>query len=133
MTRAGSRPADGVWAAQPGLGHPTLQLMEDEGLMRQRGERGRRRFHVTEGGPGGRHHGPGAARTTRRATGRSSATTDVFQWSEPRSEIFGIMRSALRQRFEGGPATWQRGPLAGAQRRPSASFYAILADDDTHE
>jgi len=40
----------GVWRPSPGSVYPTLQLLEDEGLIRSEETEGRRVFHLTDAG-----------------------------------------------------------------------------------
>jgi DNA-binding PadR family transcriptional regulator len=40
----------GVWRPSPGSIYPTLQALEDEGLIRSNGEAGKRTFELTEAG-----------------------------------------------------------------------------------
>lgn len=41
---------DGAWKPSPGSVYPTLQQLQDEGLVREQGEGGRRQFELTDEG-----------------------------------------------------------------------------------
>ena len=64
----------GAWKPSPGSVYPTLQLLEDEGLITSASEGGKKLFSLTEAGPhggrgrarGARGRRPGAASTGRR-------------------------------------------------------------------
>jgi DNA-binding PadR family transcriptional regulator len=44
------RRSNGAWKASPGSVYPTLQQLEDEGLVRAQEQEGRRVYHLTEEG-----------------------------------------------------------------------------------
>jgi DNA-binding PadR family transcriptional regulator len=45
-----ARRSRGAWKPSPGSVYPTLQQLQDEGLISERGEGGRRRFELTDDG-----------------------------------------------------------------------------------
>jgi DNA-binding PadR family transcriptional regulator len=45
-----ARRSGGAWKPSPGSVYPTLQQLQDEGLISERGEGGRRRFELTDEG-----------------------------------------------------------------------------------
>jgi DNA-binding PadR family transcriptional regulator len=50
MIRELSTRTNGLWRPSPGSIYPTLQALEDEGLIRSTGEDGKRTFEITEAG-----------------------------------------------------------------------------------
>ena len=60
---------EGVWRPSPGSVYPTLQLLEDEGLIGGTEEGGKRRFELTEEG----------------ATANAERGTETTPWEEVRA------------------------------------------------
>jgi DNA-binding PadR family transcriptional regulator len=56
----------GVWRPSPGSVYPTLQLLEDEGLIVGESTGGRRRFSLTEAGRAEAQSAEGAISRSRR-------------------------------------------------------------------
>ena len=69
----------GVWRPSPGSVYPTLQLLEDEGLIVSEAAGGRKRFTPDRGRPhrGARPARPGALGADRRRGRRELAATCV--------------------------------------------------------
>ena len=111
----------GVWRPSPGSVYPTLQLLEDEGLIasRQRGrpqavhaDRGR----PGRGGPGGRSEPPWSA----------FAAETINSWQDIREAAMGAM-NALRQVMRNGTDD-QRARAGEVLDEARRKLYAILAE-----
>lgn len=117
----------GVWKPSPGSVYPTLQQLEDEGLVRADEENGRRTFHLTdEGRRYVEEHSDELAATweTMSATGQDS-DDDV-------RPLIGQVAAAVWQVVATGTPDQQaraRDLLSEMRRR----LYGILADDDFDE
>ncbi len=114
----------GVWKPSPGSIYPTLQQLEDEGLVRAEEETGRRVFHLTDEGQayvdshGDEVSAPWAA--------MAAAPDDDEHDLRP---LIGQSVAALWQILATGSAEQQaraRDVLAEMRRR----LYGILADGD---
>jgi DNA-binding PadR family transcriptional regulator len=116
----------GVWRPSPGSVYPTLQLLEDEGLIAGQESEGRRRFTLTEAG---------RAEAERQGQGRApweqvTAGVAPAAWS---------LRDAIAQTAQ---AAWSVG-AAGSEAQQARALeilndarrrlYAILAADDQAE
>jgi len=112
----------GVWRPSPGSVYPTLQLLEDEGLITGEEGEGRRRFTLTDAGRAE------AERQGQRAPWEEvTAGVDPAAWS---------LRDAIAQAAQ---AAWSVG-AAGTEAQQSRALeilndarrrlYAILAEDD---
>jgi DNA-binding PadR family transcriptional regulator len=86
------RRSEGAWRASPGSVYPTLQQLEDEGLVRAvQAEGGRRVFELTD-------------------TGREEATrlsAGPAPWDEAAGSVGGDHRDLRDQAFQLLAATWQ--------------------------
>lgn len=110
----------GVWRPSPGSVYPTLQLLEDEGLIVSEESGGRRRFTLTDAG-----------RAEAEQAGESApwdlvGDETVENWHDLREAGFGAM-NALRQVMMTGNEDQRRRAvevIAEARRK----LYAILAD-----
>jgi DNA-binding PadR family transcriptional regulator len=112
----------GVWRPSPGSVYPTLQLLEDEGLIAGEEGEGRRRFTLTDAGRAE------AERQGQRAPWEEvTAGVDPAAWS---------LRDAIAQTAQ---AAWSVG-AAGTEAQQSRALeilndarrrlYAILAEGD---
>jgi len=109
----------GAWRPSPGSIYPTLQLLEDEGLITSEESGGRRRFTLTDAG--------------RAEAGQAEAPPwehigdeTVENWNDIRDASFGAM-NALRQVMMTGNDEQRRRAvevIAEAKRK----LYAILAE-----
>jgi DNA-binding PadR family transcriptional regulator len=112
---------NGVWKVSPGSVYPTLQLLEDEGLVVAEEAGGKRRFTLTE-------------------TGRSAAS-EASSGKPPWEEVAdGVDPGAFRLRQSVGPligAVLQIGQAGSAEQQAEATalldetrrrLYAILAE-----
>jgi DNA-binding PadR family transcriptional regulator len=118
------RRSDGAWRASPGSVYPTLQQLEDEGLVRAvEADGGRRVFELTD---------PGRDEAKRLAAGPAP-------WDEAAGAVGGDHRDLRDQAFQLLAATWQvsragdpthiaeaRGILRDARRK----LYLLLAGSE---
>lgn len=81
ITRLESR-TGGMWRPSAGSVYPTLQLLEDEGLIRGRDEDGKRVFELTDEG--------------RAAAGEASERVGRGPWGYPASGHHGELRQAMK-------------------------------------
>jgi DNA-binding PadR family transcriptional regulator len=112
----------GIWRPSPGSIYPTLQLLEDEGLIEAEESEGRKRFTLTEAGRAE------AERAATNAPWAEYADDTVSQAQDFREAAFGIM-NALRQVGFAGTDDQRRRALEvlnDTKRR----LYAILADGE---
>ncbi len=109
----------GVWRPSPGSVYPTLQLLEDEGLITSEESGGRKRFTLTDQGR------PEAAEAAENAPWRDFSEETVASGQDTREAIFGIMNALRQIGMSGDREHWQRAVavLNDTKRR----LYAILA------
>jgi DNA-binding PadR family transcriptional regulator len=110
----------GVWRPSPGSVYPTLQMLEDEGLIVSEESGGRRRFSLTDAG-----------RAEAEAAGEqvpwAEFTDDTFAtWHDVRDATFGAM-NALRQVMTSGTDE-QRQRAIEVIGEAKRKLYAILAE-----
>ncbi len=112
----------GVWSPSPGSVYPTLQLLEDEGLITSEESGGRKRFTLTDTG---RDEATAAAAD---APWNEFSDETVSTGQDTREAIFGIMNALRQLGFEGTPEQWQKAVevLTETKRK----LYAILADSE---
>jgi DNA-binding PadR family transcriptional regulator len=110
----------GVWRPSPGSIYPTLQLLEDEGLIVSEESGGRRRFTLTESG-----------RTEAEAVGQPApweqvGDETVENWHDLKDAAVGTMDALRQVMMTGTDEQRQRAVevIADARRK----LYAILAD-----
>lgn len=113
----------GAWTPSPGSIYPTLQMLEDEGLIRGEESEGKRRFTLTEAGVAAQEEKAG-----------EEAPWDAVRAEAPPEQIqlAGSMKKlhhAIRQVFHAGDEGQQRRvrELLDETRR---KIYAILAEED---
>jgi len=109
----------GVWRPSPGSVYPTLQLLEDEGLIVSEETGGRKRFTLTDAG---RTEAEQAGPTPWAQVGDEQ----VENWHDLKDASFGVM-NALRQVMMSGTDDQRRQAvevIADARRK----LYAILAE-----
>ena len=111
----------GVWSPSPGSVYPTLQLLEDEGLITSEESAGRKRFTLTEAGQ------PEATAAAADAPWNEFSEETVTSGQDTKDAIFGIMNALRQIGFEGTPEQWQR--AVGVLNETKRKLYAILADD----
>jgi len=113
----------GVWRPSPGSVYPTLQMLEDEGLIVSETNGGRRRFTLTDTG-----------RAEAERAGNSAPWEEfigdetVSSWHDLRDATFGAM-NALRQVMTTGTDE-QRQRAVDVIAEAKRKLYAILAESD---
>jgi len=110
----------GIWRPSPGSVYPTLQLLEDEGLIASESSEGRRRFALTEDGRAE------AERAADNAPWAEYADDTVSQAQDFREAGLGIM-NALRQVAFSGTDEQRRAALE-VLNETRRKLYAILAE-----
>jgi DNA-binding PadR family transcriptional regulator len=113
----------GIWRPSPGSIYPTLQLLEDEGLIVSEESGGRRRFTLTDTG-----------RTEAEAAGDAApwehiggGDENIENWHDIKDAGIGAM-NALRQVMMNGTDD-QRRRAVEVIVETKRKLYAILADD----
>src|SRR5215469_13729453 len=112
----------GVWRPSPGSVYPTLQLLEDEGLIVSEETEGRKRFTLTEAGQ------PEATAAAADAPWNEFSEETVSSGQDTKEAIFGIMNALRQIGFEGDREQWQRAVAILAETK--RKLYAILADNE---
>jgi len=117
------RRSGGAWRPSPGSVYPTLQLLEDEGLIvAEAVEGGRKRFSLTEAGQA-----------------EQAATEDRAPWEQigedvgstiidMKTAVHGIMQAMIEVMKAGTDEQRERAREVLAETR--RKLYAILAEDD---
>lgn len=111
----------GAWKPSPGSVYPTLQLLEDEGLIISASEGGKKLFTLTESGRGEAESGPEAPWEE---AGRGADWEGV---NEIRQAGFGLME-AFGQVWKTGSADQRKKALA-VINDARKKLYLILADE----
>lgn len=112
----------GIWRPSPGSVYPTLQMLEDEGLVTSEESGGRRRFTLTEEGRGQ------AAQAAEEAPWAEYAEERTSSWRDIQQAGFGAM-NALRQVMMTGTEE-QRTRAAAVLDEARRKLYAILAENE---
>ncbi|MBT3164819.1 helix-turn-helix transcriptional regulator [Streptomyces sp. Vc74B-19] len=112
----------GAWKPSPGSVYPTLQLLEDEGLIISESEGGKKLFSLTEAGRTAAEDGPEAPWE------EASRGVDWEALSEIRQAGFGLME-AFGQVWKTGSKE-QREKALGVINEARKKLYLILADED---
>ncbi|MDI3388122.1 PadR family transcriptional regulator [Streptomyces sp. B-S-A8] len=112
----------GAWKPSPGSVYPTLQLLEDEGLIASESEGGKKLFALTEAGTEAAAEGPEAPWED---AGRG---VDWETVNEIRQAGFGLME-AFGQVWKTGSAEQRQKALA-VVNEARKKLYLILADED---
>ncbi|WP_399938259.1 PadR family transcriptional regulator [Streptomyces sp. BBFR25] len=112
----------GAWKPSPGSVYPTLQLLEDEGLIASESEGGKKLFALTETGRTAAEEGPEAPWE------EASRGVDWEALNDVRQAGFGLME-AFGQVWKTGSKEQREKALAviGDARK---KLYLILADED---
>ncbi|MFI6702919.1 PadR family transcriptional regulator [Streptomyces sp. NPDC050509] len=111
----------GAWRPSPGSVYPTLQLLEDEGLITSRSEGGKKLFTLTEAGATEAESGPEAPWEE---AGRG---VDWESMNEIRQAGFGLME-AFGQVWKTGTPD-QREKALAVINESRKKLYLILADE----
>ncbi|GHE48109.1 hypothetical protein GCM10018785_17200 [Streptomyces longispororuber] len=112
----------GAWKPSPGSVYPTLQLLEDEGLIASASEGGKKLFSLTDSGRAAADEGPEAPWED---SGRGA---DWEALSEIRQAGFGLME-AFGQVWKTGSKE-QRDKALTVINDARKKLYLILADED---
>ncbi|MEU9559028.1 PadR family transcriptional regulator [Streptomyces fumanus] len=112
----------GAWKPSPGSVYPTLQLLEDEGLIASASEGGKKLFSLTEAGRTAAGEGPEAPWE------EASRGVDWEALSEIRQAGFGLME-AFGQVWKSGSKE-QREKALAVVNEARKKLYLILADED---
>ncbi|MCX4976198.1 MULTISPECIES: PadR family transcriptional regulator [unclassified Streptomyces] len=112
----------GAWKPSPGSVYPTLQLLEDEGLITSAAEGGKKLFSLTEAGRTAADEGPDAPWEE---AGRG---VDWETLHEIRQAGFGLME-AFGQVWKTGSKD-QRDKALAVINETRKKLYLILADED---
>ncbi|MFK8907831.1 PadR family transcriptional regulator [Streptomyces sp. YS-3] len=112
----------GAWKPSPGSVYPTLQMMEDEGLITNESEGGKKLFTLTDAG---RTEAESGSEAPWEEAGRG---VDWEGMNEIRQAGFGLME-AFGQVWKTGTAE-QRKKALGVINDARKKLYLILADED---
>jgi DNA-binding PadR family transcriptional regulator len=111
----------GAWRPSPGSVYPTLQLLEDEGLIASATEGGKKLFSLTESGRSAAEEGPDAPWE------EASRGVDWEALGEIRQAGFGLME-AFGQVWKTGTKE-QRDKALAVINDARKKLYLILADE----
>jgi DNA-binding PadR family transcriptional regulator len=112
----------GAWKPSPGSVYPTLQLLEDEGLIASESGGGKKLFSLTEAGRTAAEEGPEAPWE------EASRGVDWEALNDIRQAGFGLME-AFGQVWKTGSAE-QREKALAVINEARKKLYLILADED---
>jgi DNA-binding PadR family transcriptional regulator len=112
----------GIWRPSPGSVYPTLQMLEDEGLIEAEATGGRKRFTLTEAGR------PEAAAAAQTPPWQAFTDDNVSQAQDFRDAAVGIMSALKQVGFSGTPE--QRDKALEVLNETKRKLYAILADGE---
>ncbi len=112
----------GAWKPSPGSVYPTLQLLEDEGLIASASEGGKKLFTLTDAGRGEAEAGPEAPWEE---AGRG---IDWEAVQEIKQAGFGLVEAFRQVWATGSPA--QREKAMAVVNEARKKLYLILADED---
>jgi DNA-binding PadR family transcriptional regulator len=113
---------NGIWRPSPGSVYPTLQLLEDEGLIEAEAAGGRKSYHLTDAG---RSEAETAAQNPPWA---SIGDDTMNQVQDFRDAAVGIMSALKQVGFSGTPE--QRQKALEVLNETKRKLYAILADGE---
>jgi DNA-binding PadR family transcriptional regulator len=112
----------GIWRPSPGSIYPTLQLLEDEGLIEAEASGGRKRYTLTDAGRA-------EAETAAQNPPWAQFTDDTMsQVQDFRDAAVGIMSALKQVGFNGTPE--QRDRALEVLNETKRKLYAILADSE---
>jgi DNA-binding PadR family transcriptional regulator len=112
----------GIWRPSPGSVYPTLQLLEDEGLIEPEESTGRKSFRLTEDGR------PEAETAAQNPPWGQFTDDTMSQVQDFRDAAVGIMSALKQVGFNGTPE--QREKALGVLNETKRKLYAILADSE---
>lgn len=111
----------GAWKPSPGSVYPTLQLLEDEGLITNQSEGGKKLFTLTESGRAEAESGPDAPWE------EAGRTVDWDTVNEIRQAGWGLMEAFGQVWKTGSPE--QRQKAVEVINEARKKLYLILADE----
>jgi len=112
----------GVWRPSPGSVYPTLQLLEDEGLIAGDESGGRKSYSLTEAGR------PEASAAAENAPWAEFSEETVSSGHDTREAVTGIMMALRQIGFERDPEQWAR--AVEVLNETKRKLYAILAESE---
>jgi DNA-binding PadR family transcriptional regulator len=113
---------NGIWRPSPGSVYPTLQLLEDEGLIEAEASAGRKSFRLTA-------DGQAEAETAAQNPPWAQIGDDTMsQVQDFRDAAVGIMSALKQVGFNGTPE--QRQKALEVLNEAKRKLYAILADSE---
>src|SRR3954451_5305011 len=112
----------GIWRPSPGSVYPTLQLLEDEGLIEATAEGGRKSYRLTEDGR------PEAETAAENPPWSRIGDDTMSQAQDFRDAAVGIMSALKQVGFSGTPE--QRQKALEVLNDTKRKLYAILADSE---
>lgn len=115
----------GVWRPSPGSIYPTLQLLEDEGLIRGEEAEGRRVFHLTDAGK------DEVAKRGEKARAPWETFGDAGPLIDLRDVGFGVVAAVMQVAQTGSERQIARAKDILNEARKS--LYRLLAEDETDE
>jgi len=113
---------NGIWRPSPGSVYPTLQLLEDEGLIEAEANGGRKSYHLTDAGR------PEAETAAANPPWASIGDDAMSQVQDFRDAAVGIMGALRQVGFNG--TTEQRQKALEVLNETKRKLYAILADSE---
>ena len=113
---------NGIWRPSPGSIYPTLQLLEDEGLIEPEASEGRKSYRLTADGR------PEAETAAQNPPWASIGDDTMSQVQDFRDAAVGIMGALQQVGFNGTPEQRQRALEILTETR--RKLYAILADGE---
>ncbi|HEY7177396.1 MAG TPA: PadR family transcriptional regulator [Micromonosporaceae bacterium] len=112
----------GVWRPSPGSVYPTLQLLEDEGLIKSEEGGGRKAYSLTEAGQAE------ATAAAEHAPWAEFSDQTVSSGHDTREAVHGIMMALRQISFERDPERWGR--AVDVLNETKRKLYAILAESE---
>jgi DNA-binding PadR family transcriptional regulator len=114
---------DGIWRPSPGSIYPTLQLLDEQGLVVADETSGKKRYELTDEGRA----------QAEASSGPQKPWDEVTEGVDPnfrqmRDSIVGIIR-AMKQVFEEG-TTAQKVEVVGIMAETRRRLYSVLARDE---
>jgi DNA-binding PadR family transcriptional regulator len=113
---------NGIWRPSPGSVYPTLQLLEDEGLIEATAEGGRKSYRLTDAGR------PEAEAAAQNPPWSRIGDDTMNQVQDFRDAAVGIMGALKEVGFNGTPEQRQR--ALDVLNETKRKLYAILADSE---
>ena len=112
----------GIWRPSPGSIYPTLQLLEDEGLIEATADGGRKSYQLTADGR------PEAETAAQNPPWARFGADTMSQVQDFRDAVVGIMGALRQVGFNGTPE--QRQKALEVLNETKRKLYAVLADSE---